>query len=122
MVLMFIFLNACFKRLLVCYLQRLEEKYRLSFAVNVFPKTFKCYVYDNHARFENKQKFLQYLEILNRTDSYDFKIFRKPAITNVKIKFNSNMAANVSAKAFKMFLSRAYKICSERFIDEKFSF
>ena len=51
-----------------------------------------------------------------KSDSYDFKIFRKPAITNVQIKSNSNMAANVSASAFKRFLFRAYKICSERFV------
>ena len=54
-----------------------------------------------------------------KSDSYDFKIFRKPAITNVQIKSNSNMATNVSASAFKKFLFRAYKIYSERFIDEE---
>ena len=42
-----------------CYLQRLEEKSAaLSFAVNVSPKRFKCYVDGSHARFENKQKSL----------------------------------------------------------------
>ena len=99
-----------------CYLQRLEEKsIALSLAFNITPKTFKRYVDDSHARFENKQKSLQFLEILNKldssiqytiqfennqkqlnfldititnngTNSYDFKIFRKPAITNVQIK------------------------------------
>ena len=135
-----------------CYLQRLEEKsIALSFALNISPKTFKHYVGDSHARFENKQKSLQFLEILNKqdssiqytiefennqkqlnfldititnngTDSYDFKIFRKPAITNVQIKSNSNMAANVSVSNFTGFLSRAYKICSERYIDEEIQF
>ena len=57
-----------------------------------------------------------------KSDSYDFKIFRKPAITNVQIKSNSNMATNVSASAFKKFLFRAYKIYSERFIDEEIQF
>ena len=134
------------------YLQRLEEKsIALSFDFNISPKTFKCYVDDGHARFENKQKSLQFLEILNKqdssiqytiefennqkqlnfldititnngTDSYDFKIFRKPAITNVQIKSNSNMAPNVSVSVFKGFLSRAYKICSERYIDEEIQF
>ena len=42
-----------------CYLQRLEEKsIALSFALNISPKTFKRYVDDIHARFENKQKSL----------------------------------------------------------------
>ena len=135
-----------------CYLQRLEEKsIALSFALNISPKTFKRYVDDSDSRFENKQKSLQFLEILNKqdssiqytiefennqkqlnfldititnngTDSYDFKIFRKPAITNVQIKSNSNMAANVSVSNFTGFLSRAYKICSERYIDEEIQF
>ena len=132
-----------------CYLQRLQEKsIALSFALNLSPKTFKYYVDDSHARFENKQKSLQFLEILNKQDSSiqytiefeknqkqlnflditatkngtDFKIFRKPAITNVQIKSNSNMAPNVSVSVFKGFLSRAYKICSERYIDEEIQF
>ena len=92
------------------------------------PKTFKCYVDDSHARFENKQKPLQVVEILNKpdspiqytiefeneqlnfldititnngTDSVDFKILRKPEITNVQIKSNSNMAPNISISFFK---------------------
>ena len=119
------------------YLQTLEEKsIALSFAHNISPKTFKRYVDDSHARFENEQKPLQFLEILNKqdssiqyaikfennrkqlnflditgtnngTNSYNFKIFRKPAITNIQIKSNSNMAPNVSVSIFKGFLSRA---------------
>ena len=49
--------------------------------------------------FENNQKQPNFLDITitnNRNDSYDFKIFRKPAITNVQIKSKSNMAPNVS--------------------------
>ena len=53
-----------------CYLQRLEEKsIALSFTLNVSPKTFKRYVDKNHARFENKQKSIQFFEILNKQDS-----------------------------------------------------
>ena len=40
----------------------------LSFALGISPKTFKHYVDDSHARFENKQKSLQFLEILNKQD------------------------------------------------------
>ena len=47
--------------------ERLEEKsIALSFAFNVSPKTFKRYVDNSHARFENKQKSLQFLETLNK--------------------------------------------------------
>ena len=112
------------------------------------PKTFKYYVDDSQARFENKQKPLQVLEILNKpdspiqytiefennqkqlnvldititnngTDSVDFKIVRKRDFTNVQIKSNSNMACNISISFFKGFSSRAYKICLERYIDEE---
>ena len=41
-----------------CYLQTLEEKYiALFFALNISPKTSKRYVYDSHARFDNKNLF-----------------------------------------------------------------
>ena len=58
--------------------------------------------------FENNQKQLNFLDITitdNGTDSYDFKIFRKPTITNALIKSNSNMAPNVSVSVFKGCLS-----------------
>ena len=78
-----------------CYLQRLEEKsVALSFALNISPKIFKRHVDDSHVRFENKQKSLQFLVS------------------------NSNLTPSVSVSVFKGFLSRAYKICSERYIDE----
>ena len=43
-------------------------------------------------------------------------------MTNVQIKSNSSMAPNVSVSVFKGFLSRAYKICSERYIDQEIQF
>ena len=72
--------------------------------------------------FEKNQKQLNFLDITATKNGTDFKIFRKPAITNVQIKSNSNMAPNVSVSVFKGFLSRAYKICSERYIDEEIQF
>ena len=112
-----------------CYLQRPEEKsFALSFGLNVSPNH---YVDDNHARFENKQKSVQVLQMLNKQDSsiqyttefendkkqrdflditianngttYDFKIFKRLAITNVQIKPNSNLAPNMSISVFKEF-------------------
>ena len=50
------------------------------------------------------------------------KSSEKPAITSVQIKSNSNMAPNVSFSVFKGFLSRAYKICIERYINEEIQF
>ena len=120
-----------------CYLQTVEEKsIALSFDFNVSHKTFKRYIDDSHARFENKQKSPQFLEILNKQDSsiqytmefendqkqlsfldititinktssYNSKIFRKLATTHLQIKSNSNIAPNISISVFKGFLSRA---------------
>ena len=127
-----------------CYYQRFAEKsISLSFDLNVSHKTLKCYVDYSHARFENKQRSFQVVEILNKKDafiqypldqkqlnffdttvtnneanSYDFKIIRKLAITSIQIKPNSKMAPNI----FKGFLSRADKICSKRYVDEKIQF
>ena len=75
--------------------------------------------------FENNQKQFNFLDITitnNGTNSYDFKIFRKPTITNVHIKSNSNMTHNVSVSVFKGFLSRVYKTCSQHYIDEEIQF
>ena len=74
--------------------------------------------------FENYQKQINLLDITitNGTNSYDFKIFKKPAITNIQIKSNSIISPNISVSAFKGFLSKAYKICSKCYIDEEIQF
>ena len=74
--------------------------------------------------FENDQKKLNFLHTTITTDgttSYDFKIFRKLAITNV-MKPNSNMAPNTTVAVFKGFLSIVYKSSSKCFIDEENQF
>ena len=54
-----------------CYYQRFEEKsIALSFALNVSHKTLKRYVDYSRARFENKQRYLQVVEILNKQDAF----------------------------------------------------
>ena len=71
--------------------------------------------------FENDQKQLNFLHTTITTDgtnSYDFKIFRKLAITNV-MKPNSNMAPNTTIAVFKSFLSVVYKSSSKCFIDKE---
>ena len=51
----------------------------------------------------------------NGTKSEDFKTFRKLAFTNTQI--NAHLR-----KPLKVFLTRAYKICSNRYIDEEIQF
>ena len=123
-----------------CYLQRIEHiSITQALTLNLAPKTFKRFVDDSHARFNNREQSLQFLDILNSQDpsiqytiefenenkqlsfldvtitntgnnSYDFKIFRKTSITNVQIKPKSNIAPHIAMGVFKGFLSRACKI------------
>ena len=75
--------------------------------------------------FQNNQMQLNFLytNITNNgTNSYEFKILKKLAITNAQIKPFSNMTPNISIAVFTGFLSRAYKICSKSSIAKKFQF
>ena len=105
-----------------CYLQRIEHiSITQALNLNLAPKTFKRFVGDSHARFNNREQSLQFLDILSSQDpsirytiefenenkqlkfldititstgnnSNDFKIFPETSITNVQIKPNTNIA------------------------------
>ena len=135
-----------------CYLQRIEHIFIIqALTLNLAPKTFKRFVDDSHARFKNRGQSLQFLDTLNSQDpsiqctiefknenkqlsfldvtitntgnnSYDFKIFRKTSITNVQIKPNSSIAPHIAMRVFKGFLSRAYKICTEKYLQSETDF
>ena len=135
-----------------CYLQRIEHiSITQALTLNLAPKTFKIFADDSHARFNNREQSLQFLDILNSQDSstqytielenenkqlsflhvtitntgnnsYDFKIFRKTSITIVQIKPKSNITLHIAMGVFKGFLSRAYKICSEKYLQSEIDF
>ena len=135
-----------------CYLQRIEHiSITQALTLNLAPKTFKRFFDDSRARFNNREQSLQFLGILNSqgpsiqytiefenenkqlsflnvtitntgNKSYDFKIFRKTSMTNVQIKPNSNIAPHSAMKVFKDFLSRAYKICTEKYLQSEIDF
>ena len=135
-----------------CYLQRIEHtSITQALNLNLAPKTFKRFVDDSHARLNNREQSLQFLDILNSQDrsiqytiefenenkqlsffdinitntgnnTYDFKIFRITSITNVQIKPNSNIAPHIAMGVFKGFLSRAYKICTEKHLQSEIDF
>ena len=135
-----------------CYLQRPEEwSIALSLAFNISPRPFKLYIDDSHARFENKQKSLQLLEILNKpdspiqytikfennqkqlnfldiaitnneSDSVDFKILRKQSSRTYKSNLTQTWHPIFPFHFLKGLLSRAYKICSEQYIGEEIQF
>ena len=125
-----------------------EHIYNTSSHPKLSNKNFERFVDDSHARFNNREQSLQFLDILNSQDpsiqytiefenenkqlnfldititntgnnSYDFKIFRKTSITNVQIKANSNIAPHIARRVFKEFLLRAYKIYIEKLSPER---
>ena len=128
------------------YLHNLEKNaLELALRFDIASKTFRRYVDDSHARFgsrnnatkflsvlysqdpqiqytieyENEHKELNFLDVTiknNLNQSYDFAVYRKPAITNVQIKPHSNICPNIAMGVFKGFLSRALHICSENYL------
>ena len=75
--------------------------------------------------FENENEQLSILDLTIKStgkNSYDFKIFRKTSIKNVQIKPNSNIAPHIAVGTFKDFLSRAYKICTEKYLQSGIDF
>ena len=61
--------------------------------------------------YENEHKELNFLGVTiknNLNQSYYFATYRKPAISNVKIKPHSNICPNIAKGVFKGFLLRAF--------------
>ena len=114
-------------------------------------KTHRRYVDDSHSRFKklvdaagflielNKQdervqytmeveaedKSLAFLNVKttnNKQGSYDFKVYRKKAITNVQVKPESSHDPNILSGIFKGFVHQAYKICSTNNLEEELEF
>ena len=54
--------------------------------------------------------------------TYDFKIHRKEAITNVQLKPSSNINPSIFRSVFKGFLCRAKRICSLKHIEDEVNF
>ena len=109
-----------------CYLQRIEYiSITQALTLNLAIKTFKRFADDSHARFNNREQSLQFLDILNSqkqsiqytiefenenkqlsfldvtitntgNNSYDLKIFRQTSVINVQIKPNSNIAPHIA--------------------------
>ena len=134
------------------YLQYLEINALNSATIqNVAPKTFKRYVDDSHTRFTKLEQAEKFLGILNEQDpkiqytmeiedttkslafldvqirndgsgSYDCKVYRKDAITNVQMKPHSSINPSILDSVFKGFLVRAHRICSPKHVEEEIAF
>ena len=114
-------------------------------------KSYHRYVDDSHARFPNIDQAEKFKEILNKQNKniqytiehenesktlnfldvsiintlkgkYDFNIHRKQAITNIQIKPTSSHNPKVLDGIFKGFIHRAFKLCSENYIEKEIEF
>ena len=134
------------------YLQFIERKaIQDSLRLGCHPKSFRRYVDDSHARFSSSEESEQFKDILNQQDeciqytmetqnleaelsfldvtvmnkgtgNYEFKIFRKEAITNVMIKPSSSVNPSLSTGIFKGFVTRAMRICSPLYLKSELDF
>ena len=115
------------------------------------PKTYRRYVDDSHARFNSSEEAETFRTILNQQDesiqytvesqdsssqlsflditvmnngvgNYDFKVFRKEAITNVMQKPSSSVNPELVNGIFKGFVTRAIRICSPEFLQSEIDF
>ena len=74
---------------------------------------------------EEEKSELNYLEITtinNKTGKYQFKVYRKQAITNVHIKPDSCHDNKIKEGVFKGYIIRAKAICSEEYLSEEITF
>ena len=69
-----------------------------------------------------KLNFLDVTIIKTGTRKYEFKIHRKNAITNVQLKPHSYVNPALIRDIFQGFVSRAKKLCSEKYLDDKLNF
>ena len=75
--------------------------------------------------YENEQKHLNYLDttIINTMDgNYNFKLYRKDAITNIQIKPNSCHDEKIKLGVFKGYILRAKSICSAEYLEQEIEF
>ena len=118
-----------------------------AWSYKIAPKTFRRFVDDNHARFQERSHANKFLEILNKqhpgikytaesedhelnvldinitsnttNKKYEFQVHRKDAITNIHIKPKSCLYPSITKSVFKGFLHGAHTICSEKYIKEE---
>ena len=73
-------------------------------------------------KYENNNKELKFFDIATRNDenySYDFTIYRKPAITNVYTKLSSNISPHIVMRIFRTLLLHELKICCKKYLNKK---
>ena len=75
--------------------------------------------------YESREKELNYLDVTScnkGTGRYEYKVYRKPAITNVQVKSTSCHDQSTLNGIFKGFLHRARSICSSKTLQDEIGF
>ena len=91
-----------------CYLQRIEH---------ISPKTFKRFVHDSYARFNNREQLLQFLDILNSQDStFQIQYTIEFENENKQLNFLDITITNTSINSydFKIFRKTSIKKCTDK--------
>ena len=143
------FNNGCPIRKL--FAERWKNAVELALRFDIAPKTICRYIGDSHARFGSRSNASEFLNVLNSQDpqiqytiehekenkelnfldvtiknnlnqSYDFAVYRKPAITKVQIKPHSNICPNIAMGVYKRFLSGALQTCSGNHLAQEIDF
>ncbi|XP_065652824.1 uncharacterized protein LOC136080141 [Hydra vulgaris] len=133
------------------YHEKKAIKMAMTMVPSIDIKSFHRYVDDSHARFsnlkqaeqfqtilnrqhpslkytievENKNKILNFLDITvinNTRGKYEFKVYRKDAITNIQIKPHSNHNPKILKAIFNGYIHRAYSICGKNHLKDEINF
>ncbi|XP_065683466.1 uncharacterized protein LOC136096215 [Hydra vulgaris] len=74
---------------------------------------------------ENENNTLNFLDVTiinNKTGTYDFKVYRKDALTNVQVKPNSCHDPKIINGILKGFVHRALYLCFDNNIEQELLF
>ena len=63
--------------------------------------------------------FLDVMIVNNTKGKYEFKVYRKEAITNIQIKPHSNYDPKILSAIFKGYVYRSYSICSDSHLQDE---
>ena len=74
------------------------------------------------AEYENELNYLDTTIINTKEGHYNFKLYRKDAITNIQIKPKSCHDERIKLGVFKGYISRAKSICSSEYLDKEIEF
>ena len=85
----------------------------------------RCQFTAEYETITQDKSYLNYLEVTtinNKKGQYEFKVYRKDAITNIQIKPDSCHDIRIKEGVFKGYITRAKAICSKEHLEEEIRF